>query len=155
MGPDATRAAVRAALPTATLVHFACHASSDPLAPWAGHLALHDGPLSAAEISELRLDGTELAYLSACSTAGVSAVLADESIHISSAFQLAGYAQAVGTPWIVADGIAARVATEFHRELSAGAIRTSGAAALHTVLRRLRADGVGPQHWAAYVHSGA
>jgi len=51
-----------------------------------------------AAISRLRLPGV-LAYLSACSTAVTGPELADESVHIVSAFQLAGYQHVIGTLW--------------------------------------------------------
>jgi hypothetical protein len=159
IGPAATRGAVRAALPGAAIAHFACHASSDPADAAASHLLLHDGPLTVTEISQLRLDGAELAYLSACATARGSMVLADEAIHVASACQLAGYAQAVGTLWEVGDAVAARVAAEFHRELAptlGDPVRPAGALALHTVTRRLRAESPAePWGWAGYLHAGA
>ncbi|GDY32061.1 CHAT domain-containing protein [Gandjariella thermophila] len=159
VGAAATRAAVRAALPGAAVVHFACHAESDPADASASHLLLHDGPLTVTEVSQLRLDAAELAYLSACATARGSAVLADEAIHVASAFQLAGYAQAVATLWEVGDEVAARVAAEFHRELAAtldDPDRPAGARALHAVTRRMRDEWPdAPWRWAAYVHAGA
>ncbi|MGI9004436.1 MAG: CHAT domain-containing protein, partial [Pseudonocardia sp.] len=69
LGADATAARVLAALPTASWVHFACHAYSDPVNPSRSHLVLHDRPMTVTEISRLRLVSAELAYLSACSTA--------------------------------------------------------------------------------------
>ncbi|TMR21986.1 CHAT domain-containing protein [Nonomuraea turkmeniaca] len=158
-GPEASRAAVLAALPRATVAHFACHASSDPYNPSASHLLLHDGPLSVTEISRLRLDDAELAYLSACATARGSARLADEAIHLASAFQLAGYAQAVATLWEIGDHVAATMAADFHRELRDtvdAPVRMPGALALHTATRRMRAAMPGrPSAWAAFLHSGA
>ena len=159
IGPDATCAAVRAALPGATLAHFACHAKSDPAHAAASHLLLHDGPLNVTEISQLRLDSAELGYVSACATARGSAALPDEAIHIGSALQLAGYPQVVGTLWEVSDDIAARTAADFYREL-APAInrpdRLTGALALHTVTRRMRTESpAAPWEWAAYGHAGA
>jgi len=86
-------------------------------------------------------------------------VLADESIHVASAFQLAGYPQAIGTLWEVGDETAARVAAEFHRELAAtidDPVRPTGALALHAVIRRLRAELPDePWMWAGYLHAGA
>ncbi|HWE88283.1 MAG TPA: CHAT domain-containing protein [Pseudonocardiaceae bacterium] len=159
VGPTATREAVLSALPDAAVAHFACHASSDPADPSASHLLLHDGPLSLREISQLHLDHAELAYLSACATARGGMGVADEAIHIASAFQLAGYAQAVGTMWEIEDRVAARVAAEFHRELSEtinDPVRPAGAHALHTVTRRLRTELTDrPWLWAAYLHAGA
>jgi CHAT domain-containing protein len=150
---------VLAALPEAAIAHFACHASSDPADASASRLLLHDGPLDIIEISQLELGHAELAYLSACATARGSIGLADEAIHIASAFQLAGYAQVVGTLWEIGDRMAARVAAEFHRELAGTVhdpVRPAGAHALHAVIRRLRAElPTQPWVWAAYLHAGA
>lgn len=159
IGPAATRAAVRSALPGATIAHFACHASSDPTDPSASHLLLHDGPLNVTEISRLRLDSAELGYLSACATARGSTVLPDEAIHLTSALQLAGYAQTIGTLWEVSDHIAARTAADFYRELAqtiTDSDRPAGALALHIVTRRMREESPAtPWAWATYVHAGA
>ncbi|MGP4100163.1 CHAT domain-containing protein [Nonomuraea sp. KM90] len=159
IGPAASRAAVLAALPGASVAHFACHAGSDPADPSASHLLLHDGPLSVTEISRLDLGDAELAYLSACATARGGARLADEAIHLASAFQLAGYAQAVATLWEIGDRVASAMAAGFHRELGAtldAPARIPGALALHTATRRMRAAMPGrPSAWAAFLHSGA
>jgi hypothetical protein len=163
IGPGATRATVLAALPHAAIAHFACHAQGDPDDVTAGHLLLHDGPLSTAEISRLDLTGAELAYLSACGTARGVTALADEAFHPASAFQLAGYDQVVATLWEVRDATAARTAAAFYRELGGPkiggpqeALRLTGALALHRVVRRMRkALPAYPAEWAAPVHIGA
>jgi CHAT domain-containing protein len=159
VGPAATAEAVRAALPRAAFAHFACHASSDPLNAEASHLLLHDGPLPVTELSRLPLEGAELAYLSACATARGSATLADEAVHLASAFQLAGFAQAIGTLWEVGDEVAAHIAEQVHHELARTAgttARPAAAHALHAVIRRMRAERPeAPWTWAAHVHSGA
>jgi CHAT domain-containing protein len=160
VGPAATGEAVLAALPRAAFAHFACHASSDPLNAEASHLLLHDGPLAVTELSRLPLDGAQLAYLSACATARGSATLADEAVHLASAFQLAGYAQAIGTLWEVGDEVAAHMAEQVHHELARTTDdtthRPAAAHALHAVTRRMRAERPdAPWTWAAHVHSGA
>ncbi|MEU8826391.1 CHAT domain-containing protein [Streptomyces sp. NPDC048636] len=159
VGAAATREAVLAALPGAAVAHFACHAGSDPADPAASHLLLHDGPLNLTAISTLHLDGAELAYLSACGTARGGARLADEAIHVASAFQLAGYAQAVATLWEIGDEVAAEVAAGFHTALGDALDapeRLPGALALHTVTRRMRrARPDEPWTWAAPLHAGA
>ncbi|MFI5686575.1 CHAT domain-containing protein [Streptomyces sp. NPDC051636] len=161
VGPDATREAVRTAVLDAAVVHFACHADSDPEDPATGRLLLSDGDLLIRDIAELRLETAELAYLSACGTARGSAApaLVDEVIHLASAFQLAGYAQSVATLWEVGDAFAATAAADFHRAL-APALSDPGplpaALTLHHTVRALRtADPDRPWTWAALVHAGA
>lgn len=148
----ATHAAVLAGLESASWAHFACHAYSDPLSPSESHLLLHDRTLSVTEISRLRLKDAELAYLSACSTARGSDRLADEAIHIASAFQLAGYRHVVGALWPVYDVTSAEVAEGFYGRVSDG---MSPAEALHEVIRELRdAHPRAASLWAGYVHAG-
>ncbi|MFJ9815556.1 CHAT domain-containing protein [Streptomyces sp. NPDC101151] len=161
IGPAATREAVRRAVLDAAVVHFACHADSDPEDAAAGRLLLADGDLLIGDIAELHLESAELAYLSACGTARGSSSpdLVDEVIHLASAFQLAGYTQSVATLWEVGDTFAADAAAAFHRTL-APALPDPGplpaALALHHTVRALRtAAPERPWTWTALVHAGA
>lgn len=147
---DATAARVLAALPAAGWVHFACHAHSDPLNPSRSHLVLHDRPMTVTEISRLRLVSAELAYLSACSTARSDERLADEAIHVASAFQLAGYQHVIASLWPVLDDTAATVADHFYTRTATG---TDPARALHAAVRHVRHNQP-PSAWAGYVHVG-
>lgn len=78
---------------------------------------------------------------------------------VDSAFQLAGYGQAVGTLWEIGDGFAASVAPDFYGRLSAGTepgARLPAAVALHNTTRGIRAALPRlPSAWAALVHAGA
>jgi hypothetical protein len=151
-GTGATAGAVRAALMSHTSAHFACHAVSDPDDPSAGHLLLHDGPLSVLDVSALDLSGVRLAVLSACETSLGTRRIPDEGLHLVSAFQLAGYPQVVGTLWQVNDRVARLVAVDLHDGISAG---EDVAAALHHAVRRCRERFPRtPSLWAAYLHSG-
>ena len=150
---NATTERVRAALTKATWAHFACHAGADPANPSRGGLRLYDGILTIPEISRLRLADAEFAYLSACSTAHRGARLADEAIHLASAFQLAGFRHVVATLWPLADGIAAAAARSFYSYL-AGTV-DQAAVALHQVAHDLRAAHTDrPDLWACLIHSG-
>ncbi|WP_129841315.1 CHAT domain-containing protein [Streptomyces sp. RFCAC02] len=149
-GADATRAAVLDALPAHDLVHFACHAMSPD------RVLLHDHgtrPLTVPDISALDLPAAYLAYLAACSTTRARPDLADEAVHITGAFQLAGYRHVVGSLWQIDDRSAPRVADAFYRALAAGAAPHR---ALHDAVRELRAREPGaPELWGAYVHVSA
>jgi CHAT domain-containing protein len=150
-GAGARTDAVRAALTSHTSAHFACHAVSDPDDPSAGHLLLHDGPLSVLDVSALDLSGVRLAVLSACETS-LGARIPDEGLHLVSAFQLAGYPQVVGTLWQVNDRVARLVAVDLHERVTAG---EDVAEALHHAVRRCRERfPKTPSLWAAYLHSG-
>ncbi|WP_344358021.1 CHAT domain-containing protein [Streptomyces gobitricini] len=165
-GEQATFEQVMDALPRHPCVHFACHGVSEPADPSSGRLLVHDHrarPLTVREISRLELPAARLAVLSACETARGGGELADEAIHITSAFQLAGYPNAVGTLWPVHDAVAVRVTRLLYRELctdGAGGIpeldETRTADALHQAVLRCRAAfRASPSLWAAHVHAGA
>jgi CHAT domain-containing protein len=97
-----------------------------------------------------------LAFLSACSTARPDDRLADEAIHLASAFQLAGYRHVVGTLWPISDSHAVRLADDFYAELASAGSVAIAASALHTVTRRLRdRRHQTPSIWASHIHAGA
>jgi tetratricopeptide (TPR) repeat protein len=153
---EATASQVLSALTDSTWAHFACHASTNPLAPSRGGLHLHDGILPIPEISRLQLRHAELAYLSACSTARQAAHLSNESIHLASAFHLAGFRHVVASLWPLNDAIAAIAAQEFYRRMPQDTPTAGNAAqALHEVVKDLRdAHPDRPELWAALIHSG-
>jgi len=95
-------------LETCRIAHFACHGTSDSLNPSNSGLILQKSSnepgrvfeqdrLTAHRIAELQLGHTQIAYLSACSTAeNKAARLTDEVIHVVSGFQVAGFPHVVG-----------------------------------------------------------
>ncbi|MFI5907505.1 CHAT domain-containing protein [Dactylosporangium sp. NPDC051541] len=159
----ATRESVLAALPAHPVVHFACHGISDWNAPETSRLLLHDhatAPLTVAALAELDLPAAELAYLSACRTGETHPNLTDEAVHITGAFQLAGFRSVIGTLWSVPDEPASRIAIDVYTHLTAGGTRppatAQSALALHHAVRRRREEEpTSPSRWAAHVHTGA
>ncbi|MEU7556025.1 CHAT domain-containing protein [Streptomyces sp. NPDC044571] len=157
-----TKAGVLAALPHCTIAHFSCHGASDPIDPSNSRLLLHDhqvDPLTAASLTTVNLGHARLVYLSACRTAFSSTrELIDETIHLASAFQLAGFQHVIGTLWEIEDGVAAKTAARFYNALSTadGSLRTHHAAhALHHSVRAARHQfPVTPSLWAGLVHAG-
>ncbi|MEY2247461.1 CHAT domain-containing protein [Streptomyces sp. BF23-18] len=163
-------------LPQCAIAHFSCHGSSDASDPSRSLLLLHDhadAPLTVASLASVDLEQARLAYLSACRTAAIDTEqLLDEAIHLTSAFQLAGFPHVIGTLWEIDDELSATVADLFYADLFyAGPGQGSGtldpdraARALHQAVRRIR-DGYGlrapnnltgsPSLWAAYLHAGA
>ncbi|PFG95872.1 tetratricopeptide repeat protein [Saccharopolyspora erythraea NRRL 2338] len=151
----ATKDRVLAAMSEATWAHFACHATADLAEPSRGGLRLHDDTLTLPEISRLRLEQAELAYLSACSTAHHGARHADESLHLASAFQLAGFRHVIASLWPLDDRVAAVAAHDLYRGLPGGGTADDAATALHHVTRGLReAHPDRPDLWAPLIHSG-
>ena len=149
MGAGATEAAVRAALPGASLVHFATHAMVTESDPLGSHLMLAassaggrasdwDGRLTASEVAGLSL-GADLVVLGACRSARGS-LSSDGIAGLTRAFMAAGAPSVIATLWDVSDQATARVMTRFYRRYLAGeskdrALRT----AQLTLLRNLRA----------------
>ncbi len=134
-----------------------------PSLPVRAELLLHDHlsrALTVSAISQLSLPDAAFAYLSACETSATAPALADEAIHLTGAFQLAGYRHVIGTLWPVHDGAALRITTSVYQEMASdgGAELdvTSAALALHNAVRALRARcrGERPSWWAAHVHLG-
>lgn len=156
----ATVIAVESALSQSPrLAHFACHGIQDITDPSAGQLRLHDGPLRITEIARLRLDGAELAYLSACETSTGGIHLSDEAITLAAAFRLAGYRHAIGTLWSISDTCAPDIARQIYRQLKepdTGGIDASrvGAALDAAILDVRNRRPSEPWLWAAYVHIG-
>ncbi|MFE9173192.1 CHAT domain-containing protein [Streptomyces kebangsaanensis] len=155
------RADVLAALPTHPVAHFSCHGLAVVEDPAASRLILHDheaSPLTVADISALQLTGS-LAFLSACDTSSTSPQLADEAVHLTGAFHLAGYQNVIGTLWPVNAAAAACIAADFYAHLTADGTTppdtANSARALHHAVHTLRARYLlSPTHWAAHTHTG-
>ncbi|MET9966837.1 CHAT domain-containing protein [Streptomyces sp. NPDC006356] len=150
----ATRQHILERLAGSNYAHFACHAVADPLDPAQGRLLTHDHldtPLTVADVSELDLVA-ELAFLSACATSQAPLTLVDESLHITGAFQLAGFRHVIGTLWEIDDAISLELATAFYERGNPG---DAVAYALHSAVRGLRDRyPLVPTLWAAHIHSG-
>jgi CHAT domain-containing protein len=106
------------------------------------------------------LDQARLAYLSACSTAlTTDPGLLDEAIHLTSAFQLAGFPHVIGTLWAINDALALTIGEDFYTALAGrdSALDTDQAArALHDAIRSARDRyPAAPSLWAAHIHAGA
>ncbi len=155
-----TKAGILSALPQYPIAHFACHAVADPIDPAASHLVLADqeSALTVAEIGALALNA-RLAYLSACETTVTTIGLADEAVHITGAFHLAGYQHVIGTAWPVYDTTASWMAKSFYTRLAnsgaASADAQATALTLHHSVRCARAIWTKfPTRWAPYTHTG-
>ncbi|MFI2349859.1 CHAT domain-containing protein [Streptomyces sp. NPDC019443] len=157
-----TRDAVLAGLSEVSAVHLACHAHTDPVDPSGSRLLLWDhetAPLTVAGVASVTLDRAQLAYLSACRTTFTAAAdLLDEAIHLTSAFQLAGFRHVVGTLWEVDDVVAGRIAGSFYESLQGprGLDYARSAAALRASVLAVRDDFPRtPSLWAGHLHAGA
>ncbi|KAL8367940.1 hypothetical protein RB599_003723 [Gaeumannomyces hyphopodioides] len=182
VAPRLHKADVLQHLQTCKIFHFAGHGRSDPAEPSRSCLLLEDwktSPLTVGDLRDHRLqeNGPFLGYLSACSTgANEAARLADEGIHLVSAFQLAGFRHVVGTLWEVSDKHCVDVARVLYETLrDEGMTDAAVCRGLHRAVRTLRdgrterrqevRDGFsvgsstakrGPtnSYWVPYVHFG-
>jgi tetratricopeptide (TPR) repeat protein len=153
----ATYDTVTAALPSHAWVHFACHGQNNLTDPSASHLLLADyqaRPLTVVDLTRARLQGVDLAFLSACTTARVSAALPDEPIHLAAACQLAGYRHVIATLWPISDADTAWLTKAFYTIVTYTST-SNAATALHQATRQLRSTNRrNPSYWAPYTHTG-
>ncbi|MEV5527235.1 CHAT domain-containing protein [Streptomyces prunicolor] len=161
-GAQATYENVVRALPAHAVAHLSCHGLTSWENPAAGMLLLHDHltrPLTVEQLSAMELPYADLAYLSACSTSNTHPYSADEALHITGAFQLAGYRRVIGTLWPVNDATSVEITRATYADLTHGGStppRTElSAQALHRAVRALRDRyPASPSLWAGYVHVG-
>jgi CHAT domain-containing protein/tetratricopeptide (TPR) repeat protein len=124
---EATAAALMAAVPGASYLHFACHGSFDAASPrdsalWlAGQDARERRLRITDQIDGRTFAGIRLVAASACETAITDFTrLPDEAIGLPSAFLQAGSAGVTGTLWQVHDVSACLLMTRFYDYLLAG-----------------------------------
>ncbi|GLL05105.1 CHAT domain-containing protein [Dactylosporangium matsuzakiense] len=158
VGAEATRDRVLAGLPSASWVHFACHAEADAQDPSAGRVLTFDGPVRLAELRGLQAGRRgELALLLACETARGSGLLPEENISLAGAMQVVGFRNVVGAAWTLDDETAGDVArTLYGRLADRGWLSTAAVGtALHETVREIRAaHPAAPLTWAALMHIG-
>lgn len=154
------------------IIHFICHGTSIAEDPSSSALILGHQEASAAEhltvmeLGNIDFGKARIAYLSACSTAENSSYkLSEESIHLASAFQLAGFSHVIATFWEAKDRGSIHIAGMFYQNL-AGAVtklnefesnHDAVAYAFHNALCKVRQNksSRNPLCWAPFVHIGA
>ncbi|KAK2054831.1 hypothetical protein LY76DRAFT_579280 [Colletotrichum caudatum] len=176
--PERVKRSVQTALSGCQMFHFAGHGTTDPRHPLQSRLLLTDwreDPFTVESLLQLDLKrhAPFLAYLSACGSGRVrDDQSVDESIHLSSACQLAGFRHVIGTLWSVDDALCAEMAKLVYGVLvERGLCDESVSHALHWASRQLRdawadppnkiRDGIvvetvelGNPLWVPYVHYG-
>ncbi|RSL96820.1 hypothetical protein CDV31_013286 [Fusarium ambrosium] len=140
-----TKKMVQSLLRDSDIFHFAGHGYTDDTDPSQSHLRLQDwqeDPLTVADLiaMNLREQNPFLAYLGACGTGQIEeAKHLDESVHLISACQLAGFRHVVGTLCKVNDETCveiARITYEVIRDR--GMSEDSVSEGLHHATRELR-----------------
>jgi CHAT domain-containing protein len=151
--------AIKQGLHEHAIAHFACHgrAVSSAKHPAQGGLVLSHGMFVPSFVHDLRTTRAQLAFLSACDTAGPDPALLDEPLNLASAFHLAGFRGVIGTLWHTADS--SETAEAVYAALTANGTRppdtAEAATALTETLRSMRnAYPAVPTRWAAHVHVG-
>jgi tetratricopeptide (TPR) repeat protein len=150
-------------LKSCTIAHFACHGSADKVEPAKSALLVGKGSverLTVGDMDAINPENAQIAYLSACSTADMKVQnLADESIHLCSSFQLAGFKHVIGTLWRADDAAAVEIASKFYQELNSSTGEGEGlvARALHKAVMQYRSKNGGKMaitKWATFIHLG-
>lgn len=165
-----TASQVLEAISGASIAHFACHGSSDPADPMASHLLLQKedegnksvDPLTVSALLDANTQTHAwIAYLSACSTAEVKMrTLADEALHLTSAFQMAGFAHVIGSLQPADDEICVKVAKLFYSFLADAKdsmrLNRSVPEALNYAVRQIAKEHPDrPDLWTPFIHLGA
>lgn len=136
---EATRSLLELESRTAGIIHIAAHGSFRPEAPMFSYIQLADGPLTTADVFQLKLRAA-LVTLSACDTGRVVLGGGDELIGLSRAFLYAGAAGLVVSQWRVDDHSTAALMERFYRHYSqrrasrgpANALRAAQLALIHS-----------------------
>ncbi len=151
IGPDASVARFRAAVPRADLIHLACHARFAPATPLGSGVRLADRWLTVRDIFSLRLDAG-LVTLSGCETGRSLVHTGDELVGLLHGFLAAGASSLLVSLWRVDDETAAPIMEEFYEAWMAGSHTTAGA--LRQAQLRGLARSPHPAFWAPFQLTG-
>ncbi|KAK6544679.1 hypothetical protein TWF694_001365 [Orbilia ellipsospora] len=140
------RKAILDRLSECEIFHFAGHGESNPVDPSKSALLVsdwEDNPLTVEHLIGLdfRAAPPLLAYLAACSTSDVGTEgLENETLHLVSACQLAGFRHVVGSLWEVPDRESVDMATEMYGTIIENGMIDGSKIALgvHKATRKLR-----------------
>jgi CHAT domain-containing protein len=86
-------------LPSASILHLACHGEQDPTNPLDSGFALRDGRLSIGDLMRLNLPNAQFAFLSACETAKGDRTYHDQAVHLAAAMLFVGFRSVIATLW--------------------------------------------------------
>ncbi|KAK8002403.1 hypothetical protein PG989_002122 [Apiospora arundinis] len=143
--PEKTKSAVRSALEACEIFHFAGHGITNARQPLQSLLLLddwRDDPLTVGSLLDTNLQDRRpfLAYLSACGTGeSPDDRSVDESLHLTSAFQLAGFQHVIGTLWDVNDALCVDMARLLYEILGERGLKDQAVGyGLHSATRQLR-----------------
>jgi CHAT domain-containing protein len=142
IGPEATVAAVRAAVPEHRLLHFATHGHLSEDAPLLSAILLADGgALTVYDLVGLRLDA-DLVVLSACRTGQGATTGGDDVLGLTRGLLAAGARAAVVSLWPVDDLATSLLMERFYRDLRAGRAAEAALQSAQNALRGLSREQV-------------
>ncbi|MCB9650435.1 MAG: CHAT domain-containing protein [Deltaproteobacteria bacterium] len=120
-GAEATAAAVRAALPHATLLHLAGHARTGGATAWSDHLVLHNGTLGPADILASGV-APRWVVLTGCETSPLRPEEHGAGLSLAHAFLLAGAEQVLAATDEVDDAASGALGARLYAEVQSGAV---------------------------------
>jgi CHAT domain-containing protein len=85
----------------AHIIHLACHGQQDQENPLNSGFELSDGRLTLAQLMQVSVDHAQLAYLSACESAGMDESRPDEGLNLVGTMIFVGFRSVIGTLWCV------------------------------------------------------
>lgn len=86
-------------LPSASIVHFACHGKQDRSNPLNSALLVDDGELMISKIMQQPLPNGAVAFLCACETAMGNEDLPDEAMSLGASILFSGFRNVIATMW--------------------------------------------------------
>jgi CHAT domain-containing protein len=92
-------------LTEASVLHLACHGHQDPEDPLMSGFSLQDGRLTLAQLMDVHMPQAQLAYLSACETAGTDDNQPDEAMNLAATMLFVGFKSVIATMWYVSGNI--------------------------------------------------
>lgn len=119
VGPDAHRAAVKAALADARMVHLAAHGTHHAENPLFSSIRLADGPVFAYELDHTA-GSAEHVVLSACELGQATIRPGDETLGLTSVLLRLGTRSVISGVAKVHDQVAAEVMLRYHKSLADG-----------------------------------
>jgi hypothetical protein len=135
---------VMGSIHTSPIIHFACHGTTHPFRPDKSCFIVGKDvqeSFSIGDLAKVTRPRSQLAYLSACSTAETRAPkMSYGSIHLASTFQLIGFRNVVASLWAVDDDTAVVLADMFYNIVTPEDLNKTHAFArrLHEALVTLR-----------------
>lgn len=94
-----TAKAILEHLPSASVLHLACHGHQNAFRPLQSGFVVQDTMLTVGDLMSLNLKNAFFAFLSACETAKGDKAQPDQVIHLAAAMLIAGFKSVVGTMW--------------------------------------------------------